>query len=144
MKFLLLILLLPIYKSHTNKISENEVYCYIRSLGIKNPKIVLKQAIYETGHFKSKIFKSKNNLFGFRRSKSYLTFNSWQSCVVYYKNWQEKYYRDTTQDYYIFLQKKNYSGYKEFHYSNELKKIKIRASLICDSIEISMDTYEEK
>lgn len=137
-------MIFPISSSHTNKVSENEVYCYIKILEIKNPEIVLKQAIYESGHFKSNIFKSKNNLFGFRRSKSYMTFDSWQSCVLYYKKWQDKYYKDTTQDYYIFLQKKNYSGYKEFHYSTELKKIKIKASLACTSIDTTNSLYEEK
>jgi uncharacterized FlgJ-related protein len=107
------------------------VYCYIVSIGIKNPEIVLKQAIYESGHFKSNIFKTKNNLFGFRRTMTYLTYKDWKACVDYYKVWQDKRYKDTNQDYYTFLQNINYSGYDRYKYVKELKRIKIRGSLTC-------------
>jgi len=111
--------------------SENEVYCYIVSIGIKNPDIVLKQAIYESGHFKSNIFKTKNNLFGFRRTATYITYKNWKACVDYYKEWQDKRYKDASQDYYTFLQKINYSGHSNFDYAKELKRIKIRGDLNC-------------
>ena len=111
--------------------TENEVYCYIVSIGIKNPEIVLKQAIYESGHFKSNIFKTKNNLIGFRRTMTYLTYKDWKACVDYYKVWQDKRYKDTNQDYYTFLQNINYSGYDRYKYVKELKRIKIRGSLTC-------------
>jgi uncharacterized FlgJ-related protein len=107
------------------------VYCYIVSIGIKNPDIVLKQAIYESGHFKSNIFKTKNNLFGFRRTATYITYKNWKACVDYYKEWQDKRYKDASQDYYTFLQKINYSGYSNFDYAKELKRIKIRGDLNC-------------
>ncbi len=112
-------------------LDENEIYCYIKKIGIKHPEIVLKQAIYESGHFTSKIFKNKNNLFGFRHTMTYMSFDNWQASVDYYKVWQDKYYKNDTEDYYKFLQRKNYSGYKEFNYSAQLKRIKIRASLNC-------------
>ena len=115
----------------TDPPSENEVYCYIVSIGIKNPDIVLKQAIYESGHFKSNIFKTKNNLFGFRRTATYITYKNWKACVDYYKEWQDKRYKDASQDYYTFLQKINYSGYSNFDYAKELKRIKIRGDLNC-------------
>ncbi|MFZ4672397.1 MAG: glucosaminidase domain-containing protein [Flavobacterium sp.] len=111
---------------------ENEIYCYIKSIGIKNPEVVLKQAIYETGHFTSHVFKTKNNVFGFRKTMTYITFKDWRACVDYYKVWQDKKYKDTTQNYYKFIQKINYSGYSNFDYSKELKRIKIRGSLICN------------
>jgi len=112
--------------------TENEVYCYIVSIGIKNPEIVLKQAIYESGHFKSNIFKTKNNLFGFRRTMTYITYKDWKACVDYYKVWQDKRYKDTNQDYYTFLQKINYVGNSRFNYAGEVRKIKIRDSLKCN------------
>jgi len=113
-------------------VSENVVFCYIKSIGIKNPEIVLKQAIYESGHFKSHIFQTKNNVFGFRKTKNYLYYKNWKTCVDFYKKWQDKHYKDTTQDYYDFLQKINFCGNKKFNYALELKKIKIRGSLICN------------
>jgi uncharacterized FlgJ-related protein len=104
----------------------------MKSIGIKNADIVLKQAIYESGHFNSKIYKSKNNLFGFRKTATYITYKNWQSCADYYKVWQDKQYKNVNEDYYTFLQKINYTGHKNFNYAKELKKIIIRGSLKCE------------
>lgn len=112
-------------------IDENEVYCYMKSIGIKSPEIVLRQAIYESGHFRSAICKTKNNIFGFRTMVIYKSFKSWQDCVDYYKRWQDRHYTDSTEEYYHFLQRINYSGYKSFSYTKELQKTRIQASLIC-------------
>lgn len=120
---------LPMYA-----LTENEVYCYMEKIGIKHAEVVLKQAIYETGHFKSRIFKTRKNLFGFRRNKGYLRFDTWQDSVDFYKRWQEKYYHEE-KDYYKFLQHKNYSGHKGFDYAGQLKRIKIRGSLNCNADE---------
>lgn len=132
MKYILLTVVclciyLPIFA-----LTESEVYCYMDSIGIKHAEVVLKQAIYETGHFKSNIFKTKNNLFGFRRTKSYMKFKNWRSCIDYYKKWQDKYYHGE-ENYYQFLQKKNFAGSKKFNYAKQLKNIKIRGSLNCKS-----------
>jgi uncharacterized FlgJ-related protein len=128
-----LLLMLVLFSSfNVDPVFENKVYCYIKSIGIKHPDIVLKQAIYESGHFNSNIYKTKNNLFGFRRTQTYLSYKNWQACVDYYKVWQDKYYKDVNQDYYTFLQKINYSGLANFDYSGELKKVKIRGSLNCE------------
>ncbi len=131
MKFLAVTLLLFISAKGICGIDENEVYCYIKSVGIKNPEIVLKQAIYESGHFKSVNCKKKNNLFGFRSVIIYKSFKTWQDCVDYYKKWQDKHYKDCSEDYYRFLERINYSGYKNFGYSKQLRKVRIQASLKC-------------
>ncbi len=112
-------------------LDENEVYCYIKKAGIKNPEIVLKQAIYESGHFKSANCVKKNNLFGFRSRIIYKSFETWQDCVDYYKRWQDKHYTNDKEDYYHFLQRINYSGYKDFSYSSQVQKVKIQAPLNC-------------
>ena len=95
---------------------------YICIAGIKHPEIVMKQAIWETGWFKSGFLMKKNNLFGFR-GKSYLSFNKWQESVDYYKKWQERHYDEKKyKDYYDFLTQIRYghSGYaktlKAFNY----------------------------
>ncbi|HWB27473.1 MAG TPA: glucosaminidase domain-containing protein [Chitinophagaceae bacterium] len=131
MKFAAVILLVCLSIKALGGIDENEVYCYIKSIGIRNPEIVLKQAIYESGHFKSLVCLKKNNLFGFRSVVIYKSFKTWQESIDYYKRWQDKHYTDTTEDYYHFLQRINYSGYKNFNYSSQLKKVRIRASLKC-------------
>ncbi len=116
----------------TLALTENEVYCYIKKVGIKHADIVFKQAIFESGHFKSHIYKTKQNLFGFRRTRNYLKFKTWQASVDFYKKWQDKYYKNDEEDYYKFLQRKNYSGNKKFNYSKELKHIKIKRSFNCE------------
>lgn len=130
MRILILVLISLCLCSPIFALSEKDVYCYMINAGIQHPEVVLKQAIYETGHFKSHIFKSKNNLFGFRRTKSYLKFKNWQACIDFYKKWQDKYYHEE-EDYYKFLQKKNFAGNKKFNYAKQLKNIKIRGSLNC-------------
>ncbi|MFP5042350.1 glucosaminidase domain-containing protein [Parasediminibacterium sp. JCM 36343] len=120
-----LVLSSPLYAQ-----TENEVYCYIKKAGIKHPEVVLKQAIYESGHFKSNIFKKRNNLFGFRHNK-YIVFDSWQSCIDYYKRWQDKYYKDDSIEYYKFLQHRNFSGRLKFRYDTQLKHTKIKDDLVC-------------
>jgi uncharacterized FlgJ-related protein len=127
--FLFIMVLFCSFKA--DPVTENEVYCYIKSIGIKNPEVVLRQAIYESGHFNSSIFRNKNNVFGFRRTMTYITYKDWKACVDYYKVWQDKHYKDTTQDYYTFLQKINYSGHSNFNYAKELKGVKIRGTLTC-------------
>lgn len=131
MKIVGAIALLFIFINGHCTINENEVYCYIKKIGIKNPEIVLKQAIFESGHFKSPVCRKRNNIFGFRGRGAYKKFDSWKTCVEYYKKWQDKHYNDDTEDYYHFLQRLNYSGFKEFTYEKHLKKVKIQASCKC-------------
>ena len=80
-----------------------EVYEYIKCSGILHPEIVLRQAVWETGWFKSRHTLEKNNLFGFRYTKKYMSFENWQSCINYYKSWQERKYTNKDEDYYKFL-----------------------------------------
>lgn len=99
-------------------------------IGIKHPDVVLRQAIFETGHFKSQVYQRRNNLFGFRKRK-YIAYDSWKNCIDYYKVWQDKHYNNDTLDYYVFLEHKNFSGRNKAKYSRELKNIRIRATLNC-------------
>jgi hypothetical protein len=135
MRAILMLILLSLSIKASCGFDENEVYCYIKSIGIKNPEIVLKQAIYETGHFKSANCKKKKNLFGFRSTLIYKSFDTWQQCVDYYKKWQDRHYKDDSEDYYHFLQRINYSGHKGFDYATELKRVHIVASLNCSNSE---------
>ena len=75
---------------------------YILQLNIKNPKVVLAQAIIESGHFKSKLFKENNNLFGMRHAKQrhciskgskngYAIYNNWRESVIDYAFYQKTY-----------------------------------------------------
>ena len=66
----------------------------IRRNGIKYPKIVLAQAILETGWFKSSVCRNKHNLFGLTnpRTGEYYEFTHWTESVrAYYTKVQYRY-----------------------------------------------------
>ncbi len=123
MKSIMLLLLLCTCCINVFALTEKEVYCYIKKVGIKHPEVVLRQAIIESGHFKSVVFKTRNNLFGFR-NKVYIKFDTWKTCIEYYKRWQLKYYKNEHQNYYAFLQKRNFSSHSKSRYESSLKRVK--------------------
>lgn len=77
---------------------------------IKYPKIVLAQAILETGHYKSKLCKENNNLFGLYNSvkKEYFKFSHWSESVEAYKKYVQYKYKEG--DYYNFLDSIGYAS----------------------------------
>lgn len=68
----------------------------IKRNGIRHPKIVLAQAILETGWFRSSVCRNKHNLFGLTnpRTKTYYEFNHWTESVrAYYTKVQYRWAR---------------------------------------------------
>jgi hypothetical protein len=104
--------------------SIQEVYAYIVCSEIKYPDIVLRQVIWETGWLKSKHMMHKNNLFGFRHSKRYMHFKSWQESIDYYKNWQLRNYTRPDEEYYAFLMRVKYATSQK--YISSLKSLKVK------------------
>ena len=51
-----------------NAFSPDKLKAYILELNIKFPHIVYAQAVIESGHFKSNIFKTNSNLFGMKEA----------------------------------------------------------------------------
>lgn len=130
MKKAIILLLLCSISISVKAITAKEVYKLLVKYDIKHKDIVIKQAILETGHFKSKLCKSKHNLFGFKRNGKYTSFNSYEQCIKYYKKWQNKYYTNNVKskqykyyssNYYVFLKKRGYASDK--NYIKKLKKI---------------------
>lgn len=89
---------------------------------IKHPHIVYAQAILETGHFRSRVCKEYNNLFGLYDSKKgdYYRFKHWSESVVAYMNCIQYKYEPQT-DYYVFLTEIGYA--EDSLYIDKLKKI---------------------
>lgn len=90
--------------------------------GVKHPEIVYAQAILETGHFRSKVCREYNNLFGLynSRTESYYKFDHWSESVVAYLDFIQDRYKPPN-DYYKFLSDIGYAEDPE--YINKLKRI---------------------
>lgn len=86
----------------------------IKKNNIKYPKIVLAQAILETGWFKSSVCRNKHNLFGLTnpRTKDYYEFNHWtESVKAYYTKVQ---YRYKSGNYLLWLRDIGYAEDKGY------------------------------
>lgn len=81
-------------KSVLPELTIPNLYVEIIRNGIRHPKIVLAQAILETGWFTSPVCRNKHNLFGLTnpRTGKYFEFNHWTESVrAYYTKVQYKY-----------------------------------------------------
>lgn len=97
-----------------------EVFAEICRLGIREPQIVMRQAMLETGWLRAPFLMKRNNLFGFRY-RSYLTFDDWKESVRYYRDWQARRYKDSDPSYYAFLTRIRYGAP---NYLQHLRKIR--------------------
>lgn len=79
---------------HLPELTIPNLLAEIERNGIRYPKIVLAQAILETGWFRSSVCRNKHNLFGLTnpRTKTYYEFNHWtESVKAYYTKVQYRY-----------------------------------------------------
>jgi murein DD-endopeptidase MepM/ murein hydrolase activator NlpD len=98
-----------------DELTLTNLYAALKRHGIKYPKIVLAQAILETGNFRSRLCREDNNLFGLRHSKGYYTFDHWEASVIAYRDWVQYKHRDG-EGYYAFLQRIGYASAKDYIY----------------------------
>ena len=113
----------PIYnneKTNAKELTIENLYAALKKHGIKYPKIVLAQAILETGHFRSPVCNEHNNLFGLRHSKGYYTFNHWEESVIAYRDKVQYKHRDG-EGYYFFLKRIGYASAPD--YINKVREI---------------------
>lgn len=97
--------------------------------GIRHPKIVLAQAILETGWFRSPLCRNRHNLFGLTNPKTgkYYKFNHWTESVraymtkVQYRYCQKKQMSQSAVDYLMWLQQIGYA--EDPRYVRELIKV---------------------
>lgn len=89
--------------------------------GIKEPLVVLAQALLETGYFTSNVFKKYNNLFGLYDStnKDYYHFQRWEDSVTGYIKFIQ--YRYKGGNYLNWLRKIGYA--EDYGYISKLRKI---------------------
>ena len=106
----------PIYtnvEAATKELNIENLYAALKRHGIKYPKIVLAQAILETGAFRSRVCRENNNLFGLRHSKGYYAFEHWEESVIAYRDKVQYKHRDN-ENYYSFLRRIGYSTSKDY------------------------------
>lgn len=106
-------------------LSETPDSCLMEALeyyGVQQKEIVYAQAILETGHFRSRLCKECNNLFGLYDSYKgqYYSFNHWSESIMAYLRYIQYKYRPP-DDYYEFLEKIHYA--EDPHYISKLKDI---------------------
>jgi hypothetical protein len=124
-------------KNRNHMPTETQLLDTLISRGFIDPIAVWRIAIWESGHMKSEVCRSRNNLFGLR-TKSYIHFNSWLDCIDYMKRredsrWAE-YSINNSGDYYDFI---HWWGYKtgrsrsheDLEYTKTLKTIEPPESL---------------
>ena len=107
-------------ETSTKELTIENLYAALKKHGIKYPKIVLAQAILETGHFRSRVCNVHNNLFGLRHSKGYYSFDHWEESVIAYKNKVQYKHRDG-EGYYSFLKRIGYASAPD--YINKVREI---------------------
>lgn len=100
----------------------DDLMAVLEYYNVKHKNIVYAQAILETGHFRSKVCREYNNLFGLynSRSKDYYKFNHWSESVVAYLNYIQYRYKPPN-DYYKFLEEIGYA--EDPQYITKLKNI---------------------
>jgi len=77
----------------TRSFSQDKMVELMKDLNIRYPHIAMAQSLIETGHFKSKIFKENNNLFGMKQARTRVnTAKGTQYQHAYYDTWQESVY----------------------------------------------------
>ena len=96
-----------------------QVFHAICQSGIRHPRVVMRQAILETGWFRSPFLMTRNNLFAFRRGH-YLRFDQFGHSILFYKAWQDKNMPTLVDDYYRFLDQIKYGSPD---YTSHLKNI---------------------
>lgn len=93
----------------------------INDLNIRFPHIVMAQAIIESGHFQSNVFRTNHNLFGMKQARARCTtargtelnhafYDSWKESVYDYAFFQSRYLNDLrTEDAYLDYLDRNYA-----------------------------------
>lgn len=114
------IILMMILGTVMGQSTKDNIESLLTKHDVQYPKIVLAQAILESGWFKCTDCSWKyNNPFGFFWKGEYKKFKDLNHAVVYYKTWQDKWYKKG--DYYSFLVKIGYA--EDPQYIHKLKQI---------------------
>lgn len=87
---------------------QDSVKKFIKSINMSHPDIVYAQAVLESNHFKSDIFKSNNNMFGMKEpmirntvaigtKNGYAYYKNWEHSIIDYALYQATYLSNTSK-----------------------------------------------
>lgn len=111
----------------------------LKRLNVKYPHIVMAQAMIESGHFQSNIFRSNHNLFGMKEARQRVTtargtnlnhayYENWKESVIDYAMFQAAYLKDLkTEEAYLLYLNANYAEAQ--NYDSDVKKMIEREKL---------------
>lgn len=98
-----------LFDENLSNLTIENLYKVLDKYDVKFQKIVMAQALLETGRFTSSLCLQSHNLFGLRHPSdgSYYVFNSWEESVKAYKD--DVQYKYDGGDYYAFLNRIGYA-----------------------------------
>ena len=134
MKFLFILIFFILPPKTQDPITHIGLYNEILEQGLEFPDIVFAQAVLESAHFKSKIFRENNNIFGMKIAKKRQTssvgakngfsvYISWRDSIIDYYYYQEMVLNKnkfTREQYFNYLDR---SYAQSSFYSKKLKEI---------------------
>jgi len=109
-----------------SKFSKEALVEELKRLNVRYPHIVLAQAMIESGHFQSNIFRTNNNLFGMKEAKQRTTtargtnlghayYDNWRESILDYAMFQSAYLRDLkSEQQYLDYLGKNYAEARKY------------------------------
>lgn len=118
--------LLVITQATKGTFSKAKLVQMLKDLNVRFPHIVMAQAIVESGHFQSNVFRANHNLFGMKQARMRCTtakgtnlghayYDNWKESVYDYAFFQSRYLHDLkTETQYLEYLDRNYAEAKNY------------------------------
>lgn len=113
--------MMVITQAKDSSFNKTKLVQMLKDLNVRFPHIVMAQAIIESGHFQSNIFRTNHNLFGMKQARmrcttakgtnlSHAYYDNWKESVYDYAFFQSRYLHDLkTEDQYLEYLDRNYA-----------------------------------
>lgn len=118
--------MMVITQAHDSSFSQAKLVQMLKDLNVRFPHVVMAQAIIESGHFQSNIFRTNHNLFGMKQARMRCTtakgtnlahayYDNWKESVYDYAFFQSRYLHDLkTEAQYLEYLDRNYAEAKNY------------------------------
>lgn len=118
--------MMVITQAHGRSFSQAKLVQMLKDLNVRFPHIVMAQAMIESGHFQSNIFRTNHNLFGMKQARMRCTtakgtnlahayYDNWKESVYDYAFFQSRYLHDLkTEAQYLEYLDRNYAEAKNY------------------------------